>query len=185
MNMFKTTKGFTLIELLVVISVISLLSSVILASLNSARNKGKDAVVRESLIQYRNLLLLEFSDKGAYTDLTSGSGAWWGDTSGCTAINSGGAYYSTSPSTYAAQAQQICASILSTNGASSPQGSGPHTYSFFIGRPASTATDATTFSIMAWLPSKGTYVCMNQAGVVSDSAGSAPPYTSAGCLNAP
>ena len=36
-------KGFTLIELLVVIAIISLLSSVVLASLNSVRAKGRDA----------------------------------------------------------------------------------------------------------------------------------------------
>lgn len=36
-------KGFTLIELLVVISIISLLSSIVLASLNSAREKGRIA----------------------------------------------------------------------------------------------------------------------------------------------
>jgi prepilin-type N-terminal cleavage/methylation domain-containing protein len=39
----KNSRGFTLIELLVVISIISLLSSVVLASLQSARIKGRTA----------------------------------------------------------------------------------------------------------------------------------------------
>ncbi len=47
--MFKNQKGFTLIELLVVIAIIGLLSSVVLASLNSARAKGADAAIKSNL----------------------------------------------------------------------------------------------------------------------------------------
>ena len=50
----KLQKGFTLIELLVVIAIIGILSSVILASLNSARKKGRDSRRLQDLRQITN-----------------------------------------------------------------------------------------------------------------------------------
>ena len=51
-------KGFTLIELLVVISIISLLASVILSSVNTAQAKGRDGKRTIDLVQFRNALEL-------------------------------------------------------------------------------------------------------------------------------
>jgi len=51
-------KGFTLIELLVVVAIISLLSSVVMASLNSARAAARDVHRRTSLKQVATALEL-------------------------------------------------------------------------------------------------------------------------------
>lgn len=59
-------KGFTLIELLVVIAIIGLLSSVVLASLNGARMKGRDARRLADLKQMQIALELYYGESNAY-----------------------------------------------------------------------------------------------------------------------
>jgi prepilin-type N-terminal cleavage/methylation domain-containing protein len=54
----KSRRGFTLIELLVVIAIIGVLSSVVLASLNTARAKARDARRVSDLQEIRNALAL-------------------------------------------------------------------------------------------------------------------------------
>ena len=67
MKMFKNSKkGFTLIELLVVIAIIGILSSVVLASLNSARKKSRDARRVADIGQMKLALELVFDTAKAY-----------------------------------------------------------------------------------------------------------------------
>ncbi len=60
----QNLRGFTLIELLVVIAIIGLLSSVVFASLNTAREKGRDARRIQDLNQIRTALNLWAADHG-------------------------------------------------------------------------------------------------------------------------
>ncbi|PIR57878.1 MAG: hypothetical protein COU71_01655 [Parcubacteria group bacterium CG10_big_fil_rev_8_21_14_0_10_38_31] len=59
-------KGFTLIELLVVIAIIGILSSVVLASLNSARTKSRDAKRISDMKQLQLALELYFDSNSGY-----------------------------------------------------------------------------------------------------------------------
>ncbi|MDO8594707.1 MAG: prepilin-type N-terminal cleavage/methylation domain-containing protein [bacterium] len=62
----KNQKGFTLIELLVVIAIIGILSSVVLASLNSARTKARDAKRVADVKQIQIALELYFDASSKY-----------------------------------------------------------------------------------------------------------------------
>ena len=67
----ETKRGFTLIELLVVISIISLLSSIVLSALSSARGKAADTTVKADLANIRAMAELYYSDNGNYGPMVS------------------------------------------------------------------------------------------------------------------
>ena len=58
--------GFTLIELLVVISIISVLSTIVLSSLNSARTKARNTQVQQEVGSWMNAINLYKNDTGNY-----------------------------------------------------------------------------------------------------------------------
>ncbi len=61
-------RGFTLIELLVVIAIIGILSSVVLASLNTARGKGSDAAIKSNLANIRAQAEIQYDSLGCYAN---------------------------------------------------------------------------------------------------------------------
>jgi len=72
----RQSTGFTLIELLVVIAIIGILSSVVLASLNGARAKARDAARKVAMKQLQTALEMYYNDNGKYP--LAYPGAWGG-----------------------------------------------------------------------------------------------------------
>ena len=66
-------KGFTLIELLVVIAILGLLMSIVLASLNNARKKTRDARRLSDMRQILLALELYYDSNNQYPPITSDS----------------------------------------------------------------------------------------------------------------
>lgn len=64
-------KGFTLIELLVVISLIGVLTTLVVANLNSARERARDATRKSDLRNIQTALRLYYNDTGSYPTSSS------------------------------------------------------------------------------------------------------------------
>lgn len=80
-NRIRTNRsGFTLIELLVVITIIGVIASVVLASLNVARAKGRDGKRISDLKQMQIAVELYYDEHGSYPDT---GGNWRGGTTSC------------------------------------------------------------------------------------------------------
>ena len=62
----KKARGFTLIELLVVISIIGILSSLAVVSLNDARLKARDAKRKADIVQMRVAISIYYDDYDEY-----------------------------------------------------------------------------------------------------------------------
>lgn len=77
----KQSLGFTLIELLIVVSIISILSSLVMFSVNIAGSRSREVVRRSDLKQIHNALESYFTEYDSYP---STGGTWWG-----TSVNGG------------------------------------------------------------------------------------------------
>ena len=73
--MKQTSRGFTLIELLVVIAIIGILSSVVLASLNSARQKSRDSRRIADVRQLQTAFELYYDSNQSYPVLGTAGNA--------------------------------------------------------------------------------------------------------------
>jgi len=158
----KARSGFTLIELLVVIAIIGLLSSIVLASLNAARERGREAAIKSQVLELRKLMELTYSEHGSYAGLNRG---WIG--TGATNPTCENRGYT---GTFGPQAVAVCEGIVS-NIAS-------HENRLFTGVNTDMGFSlAAHYSIMALLPD-GTLFCAGSSGATS----SGVPFSLAGYL---
>jgi type II secretion system protein G len=93
-------RGFTLIELLVVIAIIGILASIVLASLDSSRKKGRDARRLSDIKQIQLALELYFDQNNAFPPaICNSSASFCGVTCGsnCASYLTGPGYISVVP----------------------------------------------------------------------------------------
>ncbi len=149
----NSKKGFTLIELLVVIAIIGILSSIVLASLNSARSKGSDAAIKANLANIRTQAQLYYDNQNPNSYGSDVQG-----TSDCSA----GMF----------TADPVIASAISA--AQTASGAGVVATCFADDGNAAAGTAATSWAISVPLKSDTTHSwCVNNTGASKDITGPA------------
>ena len=150
---------------MVVISVIGILASVVLASLQNARNKSKDTVIIQELTQFRNLYESVYTSTNGYSALQPSNPATLTNPCGqfnvsgsnqgffCSILPSGGCGPIFGPSGQIANntdALNLCTKILNSAG------------NFYIGVNDS-ANLSKEYSIATYLPNQKVYMCMGSS----------------------
>ncbi len=135
------SRGFTLIELLVVIAIIGILSSIVLASLSSARNRGKDAAVQEALAGARAQAEIYNASSSTYANI-------------CLQTTSQGGIAT------------ILAGAASTMGATTTGGYGVTATASIV----ACVSNASTWAAIAPLTTSGTFWCVDNTGASKQEA---------------
>lgn len=150
-------KGFTLIELLVVIAIIGILSSVVLASLNTARNKGADAAIKGDLAGVRSSAEVLYD---SYSNKYVSSATYTATTGTDCGVSTGQPANSLFVDSNIAQA---LAHARSSNGNNALY--------------CSVSTNGAGYAVAAPLKTTGTAWCIDSTGVSRDKNASGNAYT--------